>query len=137
MRRYFDKSSFTLASATSRFSDSLFGEPGFRFGFRDDGEDLDRLACDVIEHPDVIHSEPVLRAAQPPEALNATLTDFGRFVTKMGFQRVSHPRSRISFELFERLNRAWRKHDLVAHSGYNIARTLLADNWMRTVGAPC
>ena len=66
---------------------------------------------------------PEIRAAQPTEALNATLADAGRFVTKMGFQRVSHPRSRTSFELVERLNRAWRKHDLVAHSGYNIART--------------
>src|SRR6266446_2760165 len=76
-RRYFERSSLTFARATSRFGNAFFGKPGFRFGFGDDGEDLDRLACDVIEHPDVVHSEPKLRAAQPPEPLDAALTGLG------------------------------------------------------------
>jgi hypothetical protein len=107
----------TFARATSRLNDALFREPSFRFGFADDGEDLDRLACDVIEHPDIIHSKPKLRAAHPSEPLDTAPTYLGRFVTEMGFQRIPYPRPWISFEFLERLDRARRKDDLMAHSG--------------------
>jgi hypothetical protein len=73
----------TLARATSRFRDAFLGEPGFGFRFGDNGEDLDRLVCDVIEHPDVIHSEPKPRAAQAPEPLDAALTHLGRLVAQV------------------------------------------------------
>src|SRR5438093_13037775 len=91
-RKYFERSSFTFARATSRLRNPFLGEPGFRFRFGHDGEDLDRLVSDVIEHPDVIHSEPKLRVAQPPEPLDAALTHLGRFLAQMRFQCVPHPR---------------------------------------------
>src|SRR6266478_1131899 len=82
-RKYLDKSSFTSARATSRVTlrwCPLFVEPRLGFGLRDDREDLDLRFCNVIEHPDVAYSQAVLRLAQTPESLNATLADLCRFV---------------------------------------------------------
>jgi hypothetical protein len=95
----------TFARATSRFRNAFLVEPGFRFRFGDDGEDLDRLVRDVIEHPDVIHSEPKLRAAQPPEPPDATLTHLGRLATQMRFECVPYSRPAIGFKVLERFSR--------------------------------
>lgn len=56
---------------------------------RDDGEDLDRAVRDVIEHPNVIDAEPVLRAAHPPESLHAALTGPCRLVPEKSVKRVA------------------------------------------------
>lgn len=63
-RRYFEKSSFTSASATAlgtAFARALLVEPSLRLFFRDDGEDLDLRFSNVIKHPDVVDAQSVLR----------------------------------------------------------------------------
>ena len=140
-RRYFERSSLIFARATSRFGNPFLDEPGFSLRFGDDGEDLDRLARDVIEHPDVIHSEPKLRAAQPPEPLDAALTHPSWLMTQMRFECIPYPypypypRPGIGLEALERLGRGWREDDRVTHSGYNVARIVVASQgaWLEPV----
>src|SRR3990170_154397 len=77
-RRYRDRSSFTLASATSRLRRAGRREPLRGLRFRDDGEDLDFLVDEVIEHPELIHAETILRSTQPAHALDSTPGRFHR-----------------------------------------------------------
>lgn len=42
----------------------------------DDGEDFDRRFCNVIEHPDVADSQPVLWLAQAPQPFDPALAKF-------------------------------------------------------------
>lgn len=96
-RRYFERSSFTAARATSlgsfRAWRPLLVEPRLRFGFRDDSEDLDFRFCNVIEHPDIAHAQTVLRLAQAPETFDSTLADFRRLVGQMDFKGFLHARA--------------------------------------------
>src|SRR5215471_6893188 len=94
-RRYLDRSSLTSANATSfgplRFRRPLFLEPSLRFGLCDDGEDFDLRFCNVIEHPNVAVSQPILRLDQAAKAFDPTLARFRRFVAQMHLQRLDHP----------------------------------------------
>jgi hypothetical protein len=75
-RRYFEKSSFTSASATALGAAcprALLFEPGLRLFFRDDGEDLDLRFRNVIEHPDVVNGESILRLAQAAKSFDRIL----------------------------------------------------------------
>jgi hypothetical protein len=56
-RYFFDKSSLTFASATSRIRGSFLVEPLLRVPFSDDGEDFDCCFFDVIKHPYFIDSQ--------------------------------------------------------------------------------
>lgn len=58
-----------------------------RFGFVDDRKDLDFLAEDVIEDPELVHAETELRSTQPAQALDSTFRDFGGLVPQMRFKR--------------------------------------------------
>ena len=60
-RRYRDRSSFTLASATSRLGFAERREPFGRFRFGDDGEDVGFLDDDVIVHPELVHADKIAR----------------------------------------------------------------------------
>jgi hypothetical protein len=73
-RRKRDKSSLTTARATSRRAGAMLREPRFGFFLRDDREDLDFLADDVIEHPELVHPKPELRLRQATQPLDATLS---------------------------------------------------------------
>jgi len=55
-RKYFDKSSLTFASATSRIRGSFFRELLLRVCLLDNGKDFDRCFFDVIKHPYFIYS---------------------------------------------------------------------------------
>src|SRR3989304_5901888 len=89
--RYLDRSSFTLASATRRGWDSLLCKPRCRLILRDDSEDFDCLFRDVIEHPDLINPEAILRPIQAVEPLDATLADPFRLVPPVPFGGVPTP----------------------------------------------
>jgi len=65
-------------------------EPCIRIGFRDDREDLNLLAPDVVKDPKVINSQPILRMGQLPKTLDAALADFGRLVPQMDLDRLAH-----------------------------------------------
>ncbi len=61
-RRNRDRSSLTSASAAWRIRCPVLGEPAGRFRLRDNREDFDSLARDVIEHPHFPH--PKAKALQ-------------------------------------------------------------------------
>jgi hypothetical protein len=88
--RYFDRSSLTLARATALGGRALPLEPGLRFGFGDDDEDLDRCFRNVIKHPDVANPKAILWPAQPAEPFHATLADFCRLVPEVAFESISN-----------------------------------------------
>jgi hypothetical protein len=48
----------------------MLREPRFGFFLRDDREDLDFLAADVIEHPELVNPKPELRLRQPTQTLD-------------------------------------------------------------------
>lgn len=126
-RRYFDRSSLICARATAlgrvRGWRPLLVEPCLSVGFRDDGEDLDLRFCNVIKHPDVAHSEPVLGLAQTPESLESALADFGRFVREMQFEGRPDAGANRHREVLQRGRCLRSQNDLESHSGQIIART--------------
>src|SRR6516165_1362827 len=89
-RRYFDRSSFTSDSGTVFITPSYLLEPLVRVGFRHNGQDLDLVALDVIEDPQVFDAEPVLRIVPFPKAFDPALADLGRLVPQMDLHRVAH-----------------------------------------------
>ena len=69
---------------------SYLFEPCIRISFRDDRQDLDRVAFDVVEDPQVIDAQPILRMGQLPKTLDSALADFGRLVPQVDLHRVTH-----------------------------------------------
>jgi hypothetical protein len=86
--RYREKSSFTLARATRRGWGSLSCEPGCRFCFWDDGEDLDCRFGDVTGQPDLTNSEAILGPIEAAQALDATPAHPLRLVSQVQRDRV-------------------------------------------------
>src|SRR5713101_6210140 len=120
-RRYRERSSFTLASATFFTLCSFALEPGFGFGLADDRKDFNRRGRDVIEHPHLSDAEPILGPAQSPKALDPTLAHQGRLVSQVTLDRVPDLRTEVGWQGAQLADRARREHDRIAHSGYNIA----------------
>src|SRR3990167_2314776 len=88
-RRYFERSSLTFASATV-VGCARFVEPPLRRGFGDDGEVFDRTLGNVIEHPDIVDAQTVLRLLHPAQALDAALADLRRSEPKVALHGVAH-----------------------------------------------
>src|SRR5712692_6126191 len=89
-RKNRDRSSLTSASAAWRTRRCALGKPAAGFGFRDDREDLDGFARDVIKHPHFSNPESILRLAQAPQAFNPALADPGGLVPQVPFEGVPH-----------------------------------------------
>ena len=124
-RRYFDKSSFISARATSRAAlrwRPLLVEPRLGVRFRDDREDLDLRLCNVIEHPDVSDPQAILRLAHPPEPLDPTLADLCRLVRQVHVERLYDARPKRHRQILERPCSSRRKNDLKCHCGQILAR---------------
>ncbi|HKB49225.1 MAG TPA: hypothetical protein VKC57_16075 [Ktedonobacterales bacterium] len=68
----------------------MLREPARCFCFRDDREDLDSFARDVIEHPHFPDPEAILRLAQAAETFDPALACSGRLVPQVPFEGVSH-----------------------------------------------
>ena len=66
----------------------MLGKPGGGFGFRDDREDLDSFARDVIEHPHFPNPEAILRLTQAPQAFDSALAYPGGFVPQVPLEGV-------------------------------------------------
>src|SRR5229473_148074 len=99
-RRYRERSSFTLASATFFTLCSFALEPGFGFGLADDRKDFNRRGRDVIEHPHLSDAEPILGPAQSPKALDPTLAHQGRLARRAARgPRQARARSHSAFWL--------------------------------------
>src|SRR3990172_2626842 len=121
-RRNRDRSSLTSASAAWRTGRPVLGKPGGRFGFRDDREDFDSFARDVIEHPHFPNPEAILRLAQAPQTFDPALADPGRLVPQVPFEGVPNFGPAVGRQRPVRLSRLGGQDDLVVHSGQNIAR---------------
>jgi len=68
----------------------VLGKPARRFSFRDDREDLDSFARDVIEHSHFPDPETILWLAETPQPFDSALAHPGRFVSQVPFEGVSH-----------------------------------------------
>src|SRR4026208_226137 len=121
-RRNRDRSSFTSARATRRTERPVLGEPARGFGFRDDREDLDSFARDVIEHPHFPNPKAILRLTQAPEALDAALAYPGRLIPQVPFEGVPNLGPMVGGQGLEGFCRLWGQDGAVPHSGHNIAR---------------
>ena len=64
-------------------------EPGLGLLLVDDREDFDRGLGNVIEHPDLVDSEAILRLTQTSEPLDAALARFRRLESEVTFEGVS------------------------------------------------
>src|SRR5213078_1326727 len=87
-RRNLERSSLTSARATWRTGRRVLGKPARRFSFRDDREDLDSFARDVIEHSHFPHPEAILRLGQAPQTFDPALANPGRLVSQVPFESV-------------------------------------------------
>ena len=74
-----------MASATRLAWGPLSLEPSVRFRFGDDGEDLDGVFLDVIEHPYLVDTQAVLRPVQP------AFGNVGRRYARTAFVRDLEP----------------------------------------------
>ena len=81
----------------------------------DDGEDLDPVFFDVIEHPHFSDTEPVLGAGEAPKALDSALTQFHWLETKMPLDRVPDLPSDMRPQRSELVCRSRRQNDIVTH----------------------
>ena len=98
------------------------GKPARGFGFRDDREDLDGFAREVIEHPHFPNPKAILRLTQAAEALDPALAYPGWFVPQVPLKGVPHFGPVVGGQSPEGLGRFRGQDDLVPHSGQNIAR---------------
>src|SRR5262245_25017382 len=122
-RRYFDRSSLISDSAICFIAFSMFFEPGVGFGFRHDCQDLDRLLGHVVEDSNVVSdSKTVLWPGEPSQSLGAALARLGRLMPQMLFDRVAHRGPDIRLEIVQVLYRFRSQYNIVAHSGYILAR---------------
>src|SRR2546426_3919475 len=120
-RRNRDRSSLTSASATWRPRRPVLGEPVRRFGFRDDREDLDGFARDVIEHSHFPDPEAILRLAHAPQPFDPALAHPGGLVPQVPFEGVPHLGAAIGWQRPESLGRRGGQNDRVRHYSQTMA----------------
>ncbi len=122
-RKYFEKSSFSSARATSRAGRAFLVEPRLGLLLGDDCKDFDRRFCNVIEHPHLPDAKSVLWPAESTKPLNAALADSAWFVSQVTFESVAHPCPIATGQPPEILGGLWCQDNLESHSGQMIARS--------------
>src|SRR5438132_11260502 len=120
-RRNRDRSSLTSASAAWRTGRPVLSKPAGRFGFRDDREDLDTFARDVIEHPHFPNPEAILRLAQAPQAFDPALAHPGGLVPQVPFDGILHVSASLDRHSPVVSTRLRGQDDLVHHPAQYIA----------------
>src|SRR5436309_2524882 len=120
-RRNRDRSSLTSASATWRTRRPVPGEPVRGFSFRDDREDLDGFARDVIEHPHFPDPEAILRLAHAPQPFDPALAHPGGLVPQVPFEGVPHLGAAMGRQRPESLGRRGGQNDRVRHYSQTMA----------------
>jgi hypothetical protein len=114
--RYREKSSFTFARAIRRGRSTLLREPTLGLALRDDREDFDVCLCNVIEHPDLVCPEPVLRPPQATQPLDAATTELGGLMAQVLLDGAPHTRSDVSAKFPKPCDRIWGEDDLKSNS---------------------
>src|SRR3989442_14103358 len=120
-RRNLDRSSLTSASATWRTRRPVVDEPVRSCGFRDDREDLDGFARDVIEHSHFPGPEAILRLAHAPQPFDPALADPGGLVPQVPLEGVPHLGAAIGRQRPEGLGRRGGQNDRVRHYSQTMA----------------
>jgi len=87
-RRYFERSSLTLARATALIGGAFLVEPGLHLLLFDDREDFDCGRGDVIEHPYVVDPKAILRLAQAPKPFDPDLACFRRLESEVTLKGI-------------------------------------------------
>jgi hypothetical protein len=93
---------------------------GLRFGH--DGQNFDGRAGNIIEHPDIVDPQLVLRAVQSPQSLDPATTGFLGPVLEMGFERGSHGGPNVRLQALKIVDSFWGEDDVERHSGQIVAR---------------
>lgn len=91
--------------------------------FRDDRKDFDACFRDVIEHPDLMNPEAILRPFDATEPLDAAAAHLRGLVTEVEFDRLTDPATDVRPEGLELPYRRGGEDDLEPHSGQIIARS--------------
>ena len=106
-------------------------------GLRDDGEDVDFCFCDVIEHPNLIHPQTILRPLKASKTLDPAPAHLGRFVAQVDLEGIPDLRSVVGRQGTQLLSGARREDDLEPHSGQSIARIALQGKVGLTAAITC
>ena len=100
----------------------MLGKPARRFGFRDDCEDFDRFARDIIEPPHFPDPEAILRLAQPAQPSDPALAHPGRLVPQVPFEGIPQFGLTVGRQRPVRFGRRGGQDDLMLYSGWIISR---------------
>src|SRR5260370_35425804 len=119
-RRNRERSSCTSASGPWRTGRRMLGEPPLRFGFRDNCEDLDCFARDVIEDPHLSNPEAILRLAQAPQ-FDPALAPPGGLMAQVPLEGVPYLCSTVGRTRSEGANRLGGEDTPLSHSASIIA----------------
>jgi len=92
-------------------------EPGLGLLLFDDREDFDCGLGNVIEHPDLVDSEAILRLTQASEALDATLAGFRWLESEVTFESIPNLAADTRWQPKKLPAGRRRQHDLEPHSG--------------------
>src|SRR5712692_3082391 len=101
-------------------------DSGLRFGH--DRQNLDGRAGNIIEHPNFADAQPILRAEQSSQPLDATTARFLWLVSQMRFERSPHGRPNVGRQPSEVFDGFGGENDGERHSGQIIARFAGASN---------
>src|SRR5437879_9005263 len=85
-RRKRDKSSFTSERGTSFILDFRTALTMTRLRFGHDRQYLDGCTRNIVEHTNLLDTEPVLRSRYAAQALDSATAGLGWFVPQMGFE---------------------------------------------------
>jgi hypothetical protein len=108
-----------------------------RFGLRDDGEDLDFCFCDVIEHPNLIYAQSILRLLKASETLDPAPAHLCGLEAQVDLKGIPDLRPVVGRQGTQLLSGARREGDLEPHSGQSIARIALQGKVGLTVATSC
>jgi hypothetical protein len=106
-------------------------------GLRDDGEDVDFRFCDVIEHPNFIDSQPILRLLKTSEALDPAPAHLGGLVSQVDLEGVLDLRAVVGRQGTQLHSGARREDDLEPQSGQIIARMFVKGKVGLALGITC
>src|SRR5215212_6592064 len=120
-RRWRGRSSFNSESDTAFIGLSRLREPFVCTGLRDDGQYLYGLFQHIIEHAELPHTEPVLRASNAAQPLDARPTDRHRAVSQMSLDGPTKQRAVGRAQAAQVVHGFRREHDLIRHPGQTIA----------------
>lgn len=90
----------------------------------DDREDVNLLLGDVVEDAKIVHTEAILRLAQPAEPLDSSFASLAGLMPKVRFDGRPNARTVHCTESLKVVDGFGSKDDFISHSGQNVARNV-------------